>query len=68
MQLRFRKSPEICLFLYFGLYGVYLIAKDQIYLDKACRVNMRDWLEEQGYNVSLCNNKDFPEVIKSSIS
>ena len=54
--------------MYFGLYGVYLIAKDQIYLDKACRVNMRDWLEERGYNVSLCNNKDFPEVIKSSIS
>ena len=38
-----------------GMYGTYLIAKDQLYLDKACRVNLAPWLEENGWNASFCS-------------
>ena len=39
-----------------GMYGTYLIAKDQLYLDKACRVNLATWLEENGWNASFCSS------------
>ena len=39
-----------------GMYGTYLIAKDQLYLDKACRVNLAAWLEENGWNASFCSS------------
>ena len=38
------------------MFGTYLIAKDQLYLDKACKVNMADWFEEQGWNTSFCSS------------
>ena len=41
---------------YLGMYGTYLIAKDQLYLDKACRVNLATWLEENGWNASFCSS------------
>ena len=39
-----------------GMYGTYLIAKDQLYLDKACRVNLANWLVENGWNASFCSS------------
>ena len=39
-----------------GMYGTYLIAKEQLYLDKACRVNLAGWLEENGWNSSFCSS------------
>ena len=38
------------------MYGTYLIAKDQLYLDKACRVNLANWLVENGWNASFCSS------------
>ena len=38
------------------MYGTYLIAKEQLYLDKACRVNLAGWLEENGWNASFCSS------------
>jgi hypothetical protein len=65
-----RRLPELCLFLYFGMYGTYLIPKDQLYLDKACHVNMADWLADRGYNTSMCGEAaaDLDEDVRKEAS
>jgi len=66
-----RKLPELCLFFYFATYGSYLIAKDQLYLDKACQVNLLPWLEERGLNSSVCTDKaaraELPEELSKEV-
>ena len=52
------------------MYGTYLIAKDQLYLDKACHVNMADWLADHGYNTSMCGEAgaDLDEDVRKEAS